>query len=43
VLYLADLATRYLVDRQAEAGSPLGAPGKWLLPAITGEVARLAA
>jgi hypothetical protein len=42
VLYLADLATRYLVDRQAEAGSPLGAPGTWLLPAITGEVARLA-
>jgi hypothetical protein len=42
VLYLADLATRYLVDRQAAAGSPLGAPGTWLLPAIIGGVDRLA-
>jgi hypothetical protein len=41
ILYLADLATRYLVDRQAQAGSPLGAPGTWLLPAISGGVARL--
>jgi hypothetical protein len=40
-VYLADLATRYLVDRQAEAGSPLGAPGTWLLPAIRDEVAKL--
>jgi hypothetical protein len=39
ILYLADLATRYLVDRQAEAGSPLGAPGTWLLPVIRSEVA----
>jgi hypothetical protein len=37
VLYLADLATRYLADRQAEAGAPLGAPGVWLIPAV-GEV-----
>jgi hypothetical protein len=41
ILYLADLATRYLVDRQAQAGSPLGAPGTWLLPAIEGEIAKL--
>jgi hypothetical protein len=34
VLYLSDLATRYLTDRQAQAGAPLGAPGKWLIPAI---------
>jgi hypothetical protein len=43
ILYLTDLATRYLVDRQAQAGSPLGAPGTWLLPAIRDEVARLPA
>jgi hypothetical protein len=40
-LYLADLATRYLVDRQARAGARLGDPGTWLIPAITREVARL--
>lgn len=40
VLYLADLATRYLVDRQARAGAPRGAPGTWLIPAIELEVAR---
>jgi hypothetical protein len=34
VLYLTDLATRYLTDRQARAGAPLGAPGGWLIPAI---------
>jgi hypothetical protein len=39
-LYLADLATRYLVDRQSEAGAPLGAPGEWLIPALAAEVAR---
>ncbi len=33
-LYLTDLATRYLTDRQAQAGVPLGAPGTWLIPAI---------
>ena len=37
-LYLADLATRYLADRQAEAGARLGAPGAWLIPAITDQV-----
>ena len=41
VLYLADLATRYLVDRQAKAGAPRGAPGTWLTPAIAREVERL--
>jgi hypothetical protein len=41
ILYLADLATRYLVDRQAQAGSPLGAPGTWLLPVISDEIGRL--
>jgi hypothetical protein len=34
ILYLAELATRYLTDKQAEAGAPLGAPGTWLVPAI---------
>lgn len=38
ILYLADLATRYLVDRQAEAGAQLGAPGTWLIPAIFGQL-----
>jgi hypothetical protein len=41
VLYLADLATRYLVDRQAQAGARLGAPGTWLIPAIASKVGRL--
>jgi len=41
ILYLADLAIRYLADRQAQAGAPLGAPGTWLIPAITGAVAQL--
>ena len=39
-LYLADLSTRYLADRQAQAGAPLGAPGTWLIPALAGELAR---
>jgi hypothetical protein len=42
-LYLADVSTRYLVDRQAAAGAPLGAPGTWLIPALAGEVARFRA
>jgi hypothetical protein len=33
-LYLADLATRYLTDRQREAGARLGDVGSWLLPAL---------
>jgi hypothetical protein len=40
VLYLAELAARYLADRQIEAGARLGAPGGWLIPAITSELAR---
>jgi hypothetical protein len=34
-LYLTDLATRYLVDHQAKMGARHGAPGTWLIPAIT--------
>jgi hypothetical protein len=34
VLYLAELATRYLRDRQAEAGARLGHIDAWLLPAV---------
>lgn len=41
LLYLADLATRYLSDRQAEAGARLGAPGSWLIPALKREIIRL--
>jgi hypothetical protein len=41
VFYLADLAIRYLADRQDKAGAARGAAGRWLIPAITGEVARL--
>jgi hypothetical protein len=41
VLYLADLAIRYLADRQAEAGARLGAPGTWLIPALAREVEQL--
>ena len=39
-LYLAELATRYLVDRQDEAGARLGTTGTWLIPAIVAEAAR---
>ncbi|GAA3723653.1 hypothetical protein HDA32_000671 [Spinactinospora alkalitolerans] len=35
-LYLIDLATRYLQDRQAEAGGRLAAVDDWLLPALAG-------
>jgi hypothetical protein len=41
LLYLADLATRYLSDRQAEAGARLGAPGAWLIPVLRDHVTRL--
>jgi hypothetical protein len=40
-LYLAELATRYLVDRQAEAGARRGAPETWLIPALQSQIARL--
>jgi hypothetical protein len=32
--YLADLSVRYLADRQAQVGARLGAPGRWLIPAL---------
>ena len=41
LLYLIDLATRYLEDRQAEAGAALGVLGRWLLPVLTRKVAEL--
>ncbi|MBO0772736.1 MAG: hypothetical protein J2P35_14870 [Actinobacteria bacterium] len=34
LLYLAELGTRYLLDKQARAGARLGAPGRWLIPAL---------
>ena len=34
VCYFAELATRYLADRQVEAGARLGDVGGWLLPVI---------
>jgi Phosphotransferase enzyme family len=33
-LYLTDLATRYLADKQEEFGARNGAAGTWLIPAI---------
>jgi hypothetical protein len=36
--YLTELATRYVTDRQAEAGARLGDVGDWLLPAVAGAV-----
>jgi hypothetical protein len=36
LLYGADLAARYLADRQLEAGARLGDVGTWLLPALLG-------
>ena len=41
VLYLTELATRYLADRQAQAGAPLGSPRTWLIPAISQAVGQL--
>ncbi|GLZ80957.1 hypothetical protein Afil01_57640 [Actinorhabdospora filicis] len=42
LLYLIDLATRYLTDRQAEAGAALGALGTWLLPVLVRRVSAFA-
>ena len=39
--YLSELAVRYLADRQAEAGARLGAPERWLMPAIEGGISGL--
>ncbi|OLB82247.1 MAG: hypothetical protein AUI14_00990 [Actinobacteria bacterium 13_2_20CM_2_71_6] len=41
LLYLIDLATRYLADRQAEAGARLGVLGSWLLPVLVRRVGEL--
>lgn len=41
LLYLVDLATRYLSDRQAEAGARLGVTGTWLLPVLIRKVRSL--
>lgn len=39
--YLAELSVRYLVDRQADAGARLGAPDRWLMPAIDAGIGTL--
>ena len=36
--YLTELATRYVTDRQAEAGARLGDVGAWLLPVVADAV-----
>jgi hypothetical protein len=41
LLYLVDLAARYLADRQAEAGARLGVLGRWLLPVLIRRVEEL--
>ena len=38
---LIDLATRYVTDRQAEAGARLGVLGSWLLPVLVARVEAL--
>ena len=40
-LYLVDVATRYLADRQDEAGQALGAVGTWMLPVLGRKMHRL--
>lgn len=42
LLYLIDIATRYLHDRQGAGGAPLGAVGEWLLPTLVRHISRLA-
>jgi len=39
LLYLIDLAARYLTDRQAQAGARLGVLGSWLLPELVAAIA----
>ena len=41
LLYLVDLATRYLADRQAESGARLGVLGTWLLPVLIKRIGEL--
>ncbi|QSB06174.1 hypothetical protein [Natronoglycomyces albus] len=43
LLYLVDLAARYLTDRQEQAGAALGALGQWLLPTLLRHVAKRSA
>lgn len=38
LLYLVDIAARYLGDEQAEAGARLGRLGQWLLPVLIDQV-----
>ncbi|HEY3687236.1 MAG TPA: aminoglycoside phosphotransferase [Streptosporangiaceae bacterium] len=40
LLYLCDIAVRYLRDRQDEAGARLGRIEEWLLPELLGRAAR---
>jgi hypothetical protein len=40
LLYLCELSARYLIDRQAQAGARLGAPGRWLIPAVAAQAGR---
>lgn len=40
--YLIEIATRYHVDGQADAGARVGDVGSWLLPVLTGAAAGLA-
>jgi hypothetical protein len=41
LVYLADLSVRYLADRQEQAGARLGAPRRWLLPALMAGISGL--
>ncbi len=41
VLYLIELASRYVIDGQAAAGARLGSPEEWLLPPLAAKVATL--
>jgi len=41
LLYLIDLAARYVADRQADAGARLGVLGSWLLPVLLARVEEL--
>jgi hypothetical protein len=41
LLYLADLSVRYIADRQEQAGARLGAPRRWLLPALAAGISEL--
>jgi hypothetical protein len=41
ILYLADLAIRYLADQQARIGAQHGAAGRWLIPVIAHRVKTL--